>query len=212
MNQEKKGNPIALLPIGVFLVMYLGLGLLFEYWLKIPMGFYNIPIVVAFLVAILVACLQNRSLSFDEKLTIMGQGVGDKNIITMLLIFLVAGAFVGVVGRSSAQSVAYFMLDLIPPRFAVVVLFLVACFVSTAMGTSVGTITLLTPIAVEVAPPTTVPTQRGTAKLEAWATSTAMGVSRVMVPTLVPMAVDTKQATRNRTTTAYRAGIRSSMK
>ena len=147
----KKGNPIALLPIGVFLVLYLGLGLWFEYGLKIPMGFYNIPIVIAFLVSILVACLQNRTLSFDEKLTIMGQGVGDKNIITMLLIFLCAGAFVGVVGRSSAQSVAYFMLRIIPPQFAVAVLFLVACFVSTAMGTSVGTITLLTPIAVEVA-------------------------------------------------------------
>ena len=147
----KKGNPIALLPIGVFLVIYLGLGLLFEYGMQIPMGFYNIPIVIAFLMAILVACLQNRELSFDEKLTVMGQGVGDKNIITMLLIFLVAGAFVGVVGRSSAQSVAYFMLDLIPPRFAVAVLFVVACFVSTAMGTSVGTITLIAPIAVEVA-------------------------------------------------------------
>ena len=147
----KKGNPIALLPIGVFLGLYLGLGLWFEYGLKIPMGFYNIPIVIAFLVAILVACLQNRSLSFDEKLELMGQGVGDKNIITMLLIFLCAGAFVGVVGRSSAQSVAYFMLHIIPPKFAVPVLFIVACFVSTAMGTSVGTITLLTPIAVEVA-------------------------------------------------------------
>ena len=147
----KKGNPIALLPIGVFLVMYLGLGLFFEYGLKIEMGFYNIPIVIAFMVAILVACLQNRELSFDKKLEIMGQGVGDKNIITMLLIFLTAGAFVGVVGRSSAQSVAYFMLSIIPPRFAVAVLFVVACFVSTAMGTSVGTITLITPIAVEVA-------------------------------------------------------------
>ena len=147
----KKGNPIALLPIGVFLVIYLGLGLLFEYGMKIPMGFYNIPIVIAFLVAILVACLQNKEVSFDKKLEIMGQGVGDKNIITMLLIFLTAGAFVGVVGRSSAQSVAYFMLDIIPPQFAVAVLFVVACFVSTAMGTSVGTITLLTPIAVEVA-------------------------------------------------------------
>ena len=147
----KKGNPIALLPIGVVLVIYLGLGLLFEYGMHIEMGFYNIPIVIAFLVAILVACLQNKELSFDRKLEIMGQGVGDKNIITMLLIFLVAGAFVGVVGRSSAQSVAYFMLDLIPARFAVAVLFIVACFVSTAMGTSVGTITLLTPIAVEVA-------------------------------------------------------------
>ena len=147
----KKGNPIALLPIGVFLVLYLGLGLWFEYGLLIPMGFYNIPIVIAFLVAILVACVQNKALSFDEKLTIMGQGVGDKNIITMLLIFLNAGAFVGVVGRSSAQSVAYFMLSVIPPQFAVAVLFVVACFVSTAMGTSVGTITLITPIAVEVA-------------------------------------------------------------
>jgi len=144
----KKGNPKALLPIGVFLVIYLGLGLLFEYGMKIPMGFYNIPIVIAFLVAILVACLQNKALSFDKKLEIMGQGVGDKNIITMLLIFLTAGAFVGVVGRSSAQSVAYFMLDIIPPQFAVAVLFVVACFVSTAMGTSVGTITLITPIAV----------------------------------------------------------------
>ena len=69
----------------------------------------------------------------------------------MLLIFLTAGAFVGVVGRSSAQSVAYFMLDIIPARFAVAVLFVVACFVSTAMGTSVGTITLIMPIALEVA-------------------------------------------------------------
>ena len=154
----KKGNPAALLPIAVFLVLYLGLGLLFEYGMRIPMGFYNIPIVIAFLAAILVACLQNRAVSFEEKLTIMGQGVGDKNIITMLLIFLTAGAFVGVVGRSSAQSVAYFMLERIPARFAVAVLFVVACFVSTAMGTSVGTITLIAPIAVEVAQVSAFPT------------------------------------------------------
>lgn len=147
----KKGNITALLPIGVFLLLYLGLGITFEYILDIYMGFYKIPIVVAFLAALLTACLQNRSLSFDKKLEIMGQGAGDKNIITMLLIFLVAGIFVGVVGRSSAESVAYFMLSVIPPRFAVAVLFVVGCFVSTAMGTSVGTITLLTPIAVAVA-------------------------------------------------------------
>ena len=146
----KKSNPIALLPIGAFLVLYLGLGILFEYGMKIPMGFYNIPIVVAFLVAILVACIQNRKLNFDQKLELMGRGVGDKNIITMLLIFLVAGCFVGVVGRTSAESVAYFMLSIIPPQYAVAVLFVIACFVSTAMGTSVGTITLITPIAVAV--------------------------------------------------------------
>ena len=146
----KKSNPIALLPIGIFLVLYLGLGILFEYVMKIPMGFYNIPIVIAFLAAILVACLQNRGVKFEDKLELMAKGLADKNIVTMLLIFLTAGAFVGVVGRSSAESVAFFMLGLIPARYAVAVLFIVACFVSTAMGTSVGTITLLTPIALAV--------------------------------------------------------------
>ena len=136
----KKGKPSALLPIAVFLVFYLGFGIYSEYILKIPMGFYNIPIVVSFLTAILVACLQNRSVPFEEKLALMGQGIGDKNIITMLLIFLAAGTFVGVVGRSSAESIAYFMLSWIPAKYAVAVLFVVACFVSTAMGTSVGTI------------------------------------------------------------------------
>ena len=149
--EKKPARAIALLPIGVFLVLYLGLGIVFEYVLKIEMGFYNIPIVVAFLAAILVACLQNRALSFDEKLEVMAKGVGDKNIMTMILIFLAAGVFVGVVGRSSAESVAYFMLAHIPARFAVAVLFVVSCFVSTAMGPSCGTITLIVPIAVAVA-------------------------------------------------------------
>ncbi len=146
----KKANFKALLPIGVFLVLYLGLGILFEYVLKVGMGFYNIPIVVIFVIALLVACLQNRSVKFEDKLEIMGRGVGDKNIITMVLIFLLAGMFVGVVGRSSAESVAYFVLSFIPARFSVIVLFVVSAFVSLAMGTSVGTITLLTPIAVAI--------------------------------------------------------------
>ncbi|MBQ3069146.1 MAG: Na+/H+ antiporter NhaC family protein [Clostridia bacterium] len=145
-----KGRISALLPIGVFVLLYLGLGILFEYGLQIPMGFYSIPIVVIFLIALLVACLQNRKLSFDDKLALMGQGIGDKNIITMVLIFLVAGIFVGTVGRESAQSVAYCMLSVIPVQFAPAVLFLVSAFVSLAMGTSVGTITLITPIAVSV--------------------------------------------------------------
>lgn len=148
---NEKGNPKALLPIGVFLVIYLGLGILFEYGMNIPMGFYNVPIVVSFLAALLVACLQNPGLKFDDKLSVMAKGVGDKNIVTMILIFMTAGIFVGVVGRDSAESVAYFLLSVIPARFAVIVLFLVSCFVSLAMGTSVGTITLITPIAVAVA-------------------------------------------------------------
>lgn len=147
----KKSNALALIPIGVFVVFYLTLGIVFEYVMKISMGFYSVPVVVAFLVALLVAVLQTKGETLDRKFEIMGQGVGDKNIITMLIIFMLAGIFVGVAGRSSAESVAYFMLSITPPRFAVVVLFLISCFVSTAMGTSVGTITLITPIAVALA-------------------------------------------------------------
>ena len=146
----KKENAVALLPIGIFLVLYLGLGIIFEYVMKIPMGFYNIPIVVVFMVALFVACVQNRKVSFDKKLELMGKGIGEKNIVIMILIFLTAGVFVGVVGRSSAECVAYFMLSIMPAQYAVAVLFIVSCFVSISMGTSVGTITLITPIAVAV--------------------------------------------------------------
>ena len=149
-NKKPVAKAAALLPILVFLVLYLGLGLIFEYALKIPMGFYNIPIVVAFLVAILVACLQNRSVKFNDKLVLMAKGVGDPNIMTMILIFMAAGIFVGVTGRSSAEAAAYFLLSVAPAKLAVAVLFVVACFISMAMGTSVGTITLIAPIAVAV--------------------------------------------------------------
>lgn len=147
----KKSNAAALIPIGVFVALYLSLGIIFEYVMKIPMGFYKVPVVVIFLISLFVAIIQTKGIALDKKFEIMGQGSGDKNIITMLLIFLLAGIFVGVVGRGSAESVAYFLLSITPPEFAAVVLFVISCFVSTAMGTSVGTITLITPIAVAVA-------------------------------------------------------------
>ncbi len=151
IQEPVKGNPKALLPIAVFLVLYLGMGISFEYVLKIPMGFYNIPIVAAFLVAIFVACIQNRKLNFDKKMNVMAGAIGDRNIFLMILVFLCAGIFAGILGRSSASAAAYLLLDFIPAQFAVVVLFVVAAFVSTAMGTSVGTIAVVTPIAIEVA-------------------------------------------------------------
>lgn len=146
-----KGNPKALLPVAVFLVLYLGMGITFEYILKVPMGFYNIPIVAAFLIAIFVACIQNRKLNFDKKMNVMAGALGDRNIFLMILVFLCAGIFAGILGRSSASAAAYLLLDFIPSQFAVVVLFVVAAFVSTAMGTSVGTIAVVSPIAIEVA-------------------------------------------------------------
>ena len=135
-----KGNAMALLPIGVFLVIYIGFGIVFG-------NFYKTSVVVAFLAAILVACLQHKGTSFDEKLTIMANGLSDKNIVTMILIFLASGIFAGVLGRDSAASVADLLLSFIPARYSALVLFIVACFVSTAMGTSCGTIAVIGPIA-----------------------------------------------------------------
>ncbi len=141
---EKKGNPLALLPIAVFLLIYIGVSIIFK-------DFYLMSVVVAFLAALLVACVQNRALSLDDKLGVMARGVADKNIITMILIFLAAGIFAGILGREGAAAVADLLLNFIPARFSVIVIFVVACFVSTAMGTSVGTITVIAPIGAAVA-------------------------------------------------------------
>ena len=138
---QKKGKFIALLPIAVFLVVYIGISLIFN-------NFYVMSVVVAFLIAILVACFQNKSLKFDDKLSVMAKGVADKNIITMVLIFLSAGIFAGILGRDGAKTVADLFLSFIPAKYSTLVIFLVACFVSTAMGTSCGTISVMAPIAV----------------------------------------------------------------
>lgn len=150
-KDKQKHGIISLLPIGVFLTLYLGLGILFEYILKIPMGFYKIPIIVVFLISLFFACLQNRKVSFNDKLKIMGNSIGDFNIISMILIFLLAGMFSGIVGRTSAASVAYFLLSSFPSQFIPIILFIVGCIISISMGTSMGTVALITPIAYSVA-------------------------------------------------------------
>ena len=153
---ENKPTPNlkALLPILIFLIIYLGNGIYFEYINPIEgkMGFYIMSVVVAFGISLIVAFLQNRQLTFDEKIHICAQGIGDDNITTMLLIFLLAGAFSGIASAAGgAVSTANMLLNILPARFAVPGLFIIACLISMAMGTSVGTITVLAPIAVVVA-------------------------------------------------------------
>ena len=151
---EKTPNPKALIPVLVFLVLYLGNGIYFEYINPIEggMGFYVMSVVVAFVIALIVALLQNRGLSFDEKIHVCARGIGDDNITIMLFIFLVAGAFSGIAGEAGgAESTANLLLNIIPPSFAVPGLFLIACLISMSMGTSVGTVTVLVPIAASVA-------------------------------------------------------------
>lgn len=100
----EKRNGKALLPIFVFVVLYLGLGILFEYGLRIEMGFYKIPVVVIFLIALLVACLQNRALQLNDKLAVMGTGISDPNIITMILIFVMKLGFLSALSADPPQT------------------------------------------------------------------------------------------------------------
>lgn len=141
---NEKSNAAALLPIGVFLVIFLGSGV-------IAGDFYAMPAIVAFLIALFVAFCQNRGLSFDEKISIISKGVGNENIITMSLIFLCAGAFSGAVtAAGGVESTVNLGLSILPAKVAVVGLFIIGCFISVSMGTSMGTIAALAPIAVGI--------------------------------------------------------------
>ena len=141
---EQKGKAIALLPIGVFLIIFLGSGII--------MGdFYAMPAIVAFLIALAVAFMQNKNLTFDEKIKVIAKGVGEENIITMSLIFLCAGGFSGAVtAAGGVDSTVNFGLSILPSGVAVVGLFVIGCFISVSMGTSMGTIAALAPIAVGI--------------------------------------------------------------
>ncbi len=142
--REQKGKLAGLLPIGVFLVLFLGVGL-------ISHDFYSMPAIVAFLIALAVAFLQNREYSFQEKMHIIAEGVGDDNIITMCLIFLAAGAFSGAVtAAGGVDSTVNLGLSLLPSGIVVAGLMIIGCFISVSMGTSMGTIGALAPIAVGI--------------------------------------------------------------
>ena len=142
--ENEKSNAAALLPIGVFLVIFLGSGV-------ITGDFYAMPAIVAFLIALFVAFCQNRGLSFDEKISIISKVVGNENIITMSLIFLCAGAFSGAVTAAcGVESTVNLGLSILPAKVAVVGLFIIGCFISVSMGTSMGTIAALAPIAVGI--------------------------------------------------------------
>ena len=140
----KKGNPWALLPILCFLVVFIGMGV----WLN---DFYAMPAIVGFLIALGVAFCQNRKRSFSEKMEDVTHSMGDSNVMIMCLVFVMAEGFSGAVqAAGGVDSTVNFSLSILPPSVAVAGLFIIGCFISTAMGTSVGTIAALAPIAVGI--------------------------------------------------------------
>ncbi len=147
----KKGNIFALMPILVFLVLFIGFGL-------VTGDFYKMPAPVGFMIALIVAFLQNRKVSFADKLSIAAKGAGDENIMIMCLVFLLAGAFSGsVTAAGGAESAVNFGLSILPANIAVVGVFIIACLISISMGTSVGTVVALTPIGVGISETASIP-------------------------------------------------------
>lgn len=146
----KKGNPVALLPLVVFLALFLGAGIYFNIH-GVDMAFYQLPAPVAAMVGIILAFIIGKG-SMDEKMDTFVKGVGDSNIITMCMVYLLAGAFSAVASAmGGVDSTVNFGLSVIPSSLILPGLFIIASFVSTAMGTSMGTIGAVAPIAVEMA-------------------------------------------------------------
>ena len=134
-----------LLPVGVFLLLFIGSGVVLQ-------DFYSIPAIVAFVCALAVAFIQNPKRSFDEKLESVARSMGDSNVMIMCLVFVLAGAFTGSVqSAGGVESTVNFALSILPTGIVLPGLFLIACFISISMGTSVGTIAALAPIACGVA-------------------------------------------------------------
>ena len=151
-NQKTKGNVFALLPLAVFLILFIGSGI-------ITGDFYAMPTLVAFIIATSVAFIFNKEVDFNTKMEVFCKGGGNKDMTLMLVIFLLAGAFSGVAkAMGGADSVVNLGLSILPPNLLVTGLFIIGCFVSVSMGTSVGTIAAIGSIGVAIADKTGIPT------------------------------------------------------
>ena len=145
VEQAVEPHVSGLLPVGVFLVLFIGSGVVLH-------DFYSMPAIVAFVCALAVAFIQNPRRSFNEKLESVARSMGESNVMIMCLVFVLAGAFTGAVkSAGGVESTVNFALSILPTGIVLPGLFLIACFISISMGTSVGTIAALAPIAVGVA-------------------------------------------------------------
>lgn len=140
-----KGNPWALLPLLIFLLLFIGSAL-------ITKDFSKMPVIVATLIAGTIALLMNRKEKFGKKADIFSKGGGHPNIILMAIIFILAGAFATVAkGMGAVESTVNLGLAMIPANLLIVGIFIIGCFISLSMGTSMGTVVALAPIGFGIA-------------------------------------------------------------
>ena len=137
---------LALSPLLVFLLVYLVSSI-------VARDFYKVPVAAAFIIASAYAMLITRSVNkTDDKISIFSEGAGNKNVLMMIWIFVLAGAFAATAKEIGAiDATVNATLKILPGKLIYAGLFLAACFISMAIGTSVGTVVALVPIAAGIA-------------------------------------------------------------
>lgn len=151
-NNNQKGHAWALIPLLIFMLLFLGVGI-------ISGDFTTMPLNVAITVTVIIALLLNRKESFSKKVEVFTKGAGHSNIILMMLIFILAGAFSTTTEKmGGVTSTVNLGLSLIPENLIIVGLFIICMFVSISMGTSVGTVAAIAPVGYGFAQATDVPT------------------------------------------------------
>ncbi len=149
-NNQKKGNGLALIPLLVFVGIYLGAGIILQSK-GTEMAFYQFPSPVALFIAIIIAFIMFKG-SINEKFSDFAKGCGEENIIIMLAVYLFAGAFSTVAkAMGGVDATVNLGLKFIPAQFLIAGLFVIGAFLGVATGTSMGTIAALVPIACGVA-------------------------------------------------------------
>lgn len=136
---------LALSPIFVFLLMYVVVSVVIG-------DFYKMPLSIAFIVAAAWGIITTRNMKLHDRINIFSNGAANPDIIYMIWIFILAGAFSGLAkGIGAVDATVDLTLSLLPQWFILPGLFLVTCFISMSIGTSVGTIVALTPFACQLA-------------------------------------------------------------
>lgn len=150
ISQPKKGNGFALLPFLVFIAIYLGAGLILQSK-GTEMAFYQFPSVTAMFLAVLLAFAMTKG-SINQRFKIFAKGSANEDILTMLVIYLLAGAFSSVAtAMGGLDSTINMGLSLVPVQFLAAGMFIISAFMGIATGSSMGTISAIVPIAVGVA-------------------------------------------------------------
>ena len=145
----QKSNPIALLPLGLFLALFIGSGIYYQS-IGTDFAFYQISAPVAILPALVLSLLLANG-TLNERLDQFIRGIGDSTIITMVLVFLLAGAFASVVKAiGGVDATVNLGLSIIPDWLLLPGIFVIAAFIATSMGTSMGTIAAIAPVAVGI--------------------------------------------------------------